>query len=452
MKPNPNPWACISDDFNINQIIINIINSASASTFAPASVPPSVSLAHQENINNFDIEQLQSHDIWNDDRAKWIELIDLIKVGAAGSKIIVTTRSNSFASMMGTIPSYVLEGEVVKYPDLVHIGKEIVKKCAGVPLSVRTLRSSLFSKYDLNKWIFVRDSEIWNLEQKKDDILPALKLSYDQMPSYLRQCFAFFSLYPKDYAFSSDNICSLWMAFGIVQSRIGIEQLKDIAREYIEELNSRLFLQDFEHFGYCFMFKVHDLIHDLPLYVAKEEFVAVDSHTRNIPEHTRHVTVVENNSLDIGFFPKSKSLRTILFPMKGVGLDSQTLLNTWISRYKYLRYLGLRDSSFDTLPNSIAKLEHLRVLNLINNRKIRRLPQSILLSFCDCENMKFLFSQAQELNSLEKLTILSCGSLESLPYLFIFPKLQDLIISDCQMINLSLYNKRPIQRLMMKHL
>jgi hypothetical protein len=67
------------------------------------------------------------------------------------------------------------EGEVVKYPDLVEIGKEIVKKCAGVPLAVRTLGSSLFSKYNLSKWIFVRDSQIWNLEQKKDDILPALK-------------------------------------------------------------------------------------------------------------------------------------------------------------------------------------------------------------------------------------------------------------------------------------
>jgi hypothetical protein len=27
----------------------------------PVSAPPSVALAHQENIKNFDIEQLQSH-------------------------------------------------------------------------------------------------------------------------------------------------------------------------------------------------------------------------------------------------------------------------------------------------------------------------------------------------------------------------------------------------------
>jgi hypothetical protein len=226
-------WVCISDDFDIRKIIIKIINSATASFFTSSSTPSS-SLPHQENINNLDIVQLVSHlkqklsgqkflvvldDVWNDDRTKWLELKDLIKVGAPGSKIIVTTRSNSIALMMGDVPSCVLkglspedclslfvkwafkEGEENKYPNLVEIGKEIVKKCQGVPLAVRTLGSSLFSNFDTSKWITVKDSEMWNLEQKKDDILPALKLSYDQMPSYLRQCFAYFSLYPKDHVF-----------------------------------------------------------------------------------------------------------------------------------------------------------------------------------------------------------------------------------------------------------
>jgi len=65
-----------------------------------------------------------------------------------------------------------------KNPNLVDIGKEIVEKCRGLPLAVRTLGSSLYLNFDLERWEFVRDHEIWNLKQKKDDILPALKLSY----------------------------------------------------------------------------------------------------------------------------------------------------------------------------------------------------------------------------------------------------------------------------------
>jgi hypothetical protein len=265
-----------------------------------------------------------------------------------------------------------------------------VKKCQGVPLAVKTSGSSLFSKHDLNKWVFVRDSELWNLEQKKDDILPALKLSYDQMPSHLRQCFAYFSLYPKDYTYDNYEIQILWISLGLVHSRNGSQKLEDIAREYMDELNSRSFLHEFEDFGYICKFKVHDLIHDLALYVAKEEVVVLDYHTQNISEQARHLSIVGNNSQGHVLFPKSRSVRTILFPIEGVGLDSGTLLDIWVSRCKYLRYLDLSDSSFEILPYSIAKLEHLRALDLSNNCKIKSLPRSIC-NFCysvDARNLK----------------------------------------------------------------
>ncbi|MED6130111.1 hypothetical protein PIB30_114843, partial [Stylosanthes scabra] len=105
-------------------------------------------------------------DVWNEDRAKWVELRSLIRACGDGSKIVVTTRSRSIASMMGTVPFHDLEalslqdslslfvkwafkeGEEEKHPDLVMIGEEIVKKCRGVPLAVKTLASLLFSKYE----------------------------------------------------------------------------------------------------------------------------------------------------------------------------------------------------------------------------------------------------------------------------------------------------------------
>jgi len=440
-------WMCISDDFDIRQILIKIINSASASASAPT-----IALAHQENIKNFDIEQLQSRlrhrlsdqkyllvldDVWNDNRAKWTGLKDLIKVGAVGSKILVTTRSKSIASMMGTVPSYVLEGlsmencyalfnkwafkegEEKNYSNLVEIGKEIVKKCRGVPLAVRTLGSSLFLNFNLERWEFVRDHGIWNLKQEKYDILPALKLSYDQMPSYLRHCFAFFSLYPKDYGFTGAEIVNLWLSLGLLRSEVGSQKLENAARQYIDELHSRSFLEDFEDFGHLYFFKVHDLVHDLALYVANEEILVVNSGTRNIPEQVRHLSFVENDSLMHALLPKSCSVRTILFPTDGVGVDSVALLDARIARYKFLRILDLSDSSFETLPSSIAKLEHLRALSLEHNRNIKRLPQSI----CKLQNLQSLSLRGcVELETLPK----GLGMLISLRKLFITTKQSNL--------------------------
>ena len=48
-------------------------------------------------------------DVWNEDQKKWIELKNLLAMGAEGSKIIVTTRSNKVATITGTIPQYDLE-------------------------------------------------------------------------------------------------------------------------------------------------------------------------------------------------------------------------------------------------------------------------------------------------------------------------------------------------------
>lgn len=143
------------------------------------------------------------------------ELRDFLTGGAAGSKIFLTTRSYLVASVMGTVPNHNLkglpqeeclslflkwalkEGQEKQHPNLVRSVNEMVKKCGGVPLASRTLGSLLYLKTDEHDWEFVRDSEIWRLKHKENDILPALQLSFNQMPSYLKQCFASCSIFSK---------------------------------------------------------------------------------------------------------------------------------------------------------------------------------------------------------------------------------------------------------------
>uniref|UniRef100_A0A5B6YHB8 Putative disease resistance protein RGA3 n=2 Tax=Davidia involucrata TaxID=16924 RepID=A0A5B6YHB8_DAVIN len=409
-------WVCVSDDFDMKRLIAKIINSA-------------VGI----NCDNLDLEQLQNRlrytlgckkyllildDVWNRDRVKWIGLRDLLIGGANGSKIVVTTRDQIVASITGSVPPYYLEGlpldhclslfvkwafregEEYQYPNLLKIGEEIVKKCKGVPLAVRTLGSMLYEKIDECDWLFVRDNEIWKLQQKEGDILPTLKLSYDQLPFYLKQCFAFCSIFAKNIEIDSDFLIQLWMAQGFIQPSDQDQELEDIGKRYLQKLILRSFFQEVVEYGYFFSFKMHDLVHDLALSVAQPEYSVVNFHTPIISKKVRHVSFCDYNSPND--VPSSlhelKNVRSIYFQFVGVGPSSKSFIDTCISRFKCLRLLMLGDSCFEALPSSISHLKHLRYLDLTNNQSIKSFPNSVC-----------------KLQSLQTLLFLNCMKLENLP-------------------------------------
>ena len=219
-------WVCASEDFNVTRLIKEIIKSTIDKideNFGVHGLQNNLRelLRDKKFIDNLGVDELQFRlrellkdnkfllvldDVWNEDRNKWMELQDLLLGAYNGSKIIVTTRNNSVATIMGTVPTYHLhglskedcmslfvklafkEGEEKQYPNLLEIGNDIVEKCNGVPLAMRTLASQIYSKADEREWKFVRDNEIWHLK-------PALRLSYNQLSFHLKQCFAYCSLY-----------------------------------------------------------------------------------------------------------------------------------------------------------------------------------------------------------------------------------------------------------------
>jgi hypothetical protein len=130
----------------------------------------------------------------------------------------------------------------------------------------------------------VRDNEIWHLNQMDNDILPALHLSYNQLSFHLKQCFAYCSIFPKDYEFKNLYLNPFWMAHGILQSPVNENQeLEDIGDLYIKELSSRSFFQDFDEIGFLmvYTFEMHDLVHDLALSISKGE-CSVDSSDQEV--------------------------------------------------------------------------------------------------------------------------------------------------------------------------
>ncbi|XP_078158181.1 putative disease resistance protein RGA3 [Carex rostrata] len=154
-------------------------------------------------------------DVWNENADNWKRLRTLLNGGDSGSAIIVTTRSDKVATIMGTIESYNLGylGEedswslfherafnkgVKECQELADIGRKMIQNCQGLPLAINTLGSLM--SYEVREWLVVlEESNIWEQRHAKYYVLPLLRLSYDHLPSYMKVCFTFCAVYPKDY-------------------------------------------------------------------------------------------------------------------------------------------------------------------------------------------------------------------------------------------------------------
>ncbi|XP_049388463.1 putative disease resistance protein RGA1 [Solanum stenotomum] len=221
-------------------------------------------------------------------------------------------------------------------PNLVAIGKEIVKKSGGVPLAAKTLGGLLRFKREEREWEHVRDSEIWNLPQDEMSILPALRLSYQHLPLDLRQCFAYCAVFPKDTKMEKKNVISLWMAHGFLLSRRNLE-LEDVGNEAWNELYLRSFFQEIEvRYGNTY-FKMHDLIHDLAT-----SLFSANTSSSNI----RQIIIKDYpHMMSIGF-------------AKVVSSYSRSHLQKFVS----LRVLNLSGLPLKQLPSSIGDLSSKAVM------------------------------------------------------------------------------------------
>ncbi|PRQ45383.1 putative P-loop containing nucleoside triphosphate hydrolase [Rosa chinensis] len=64
-----------------------------------------------------------------------------------------------------------------------------------------------------DEWRSIVNNKIWDLPEGEKRILSILKLSFDELkPSSLKQCFAYCSMFFKDFDIEKDDLIQLWMA------------------------------------------------------------------------------------------------------------------------------------------------------------------------------------------------------------------------------------------------
>ncbi|CAL2237058.1 unnamed protein product [Prunus armeniaca] len=426
-------WTCVSNSFQLDALVKNILKADNLD----------IDLLQNELRKKIDGKRylLVLDDVWNDNRGKWLSLKDLLMGGARGSKILITTRSGKVAKITDTSKPYNLRGlseeqswylfKKMAFQDgkeptsstIKALGEEIARKCKGVPLAIRTIGRMLYSEHQETKWLKFKNNKLSTIRQEEDDILPTLQLSYDVLPSHLKHCFAFCSLFPPDYEIPVENLIKLWVAQGFVKSSNPNECLEDVGYEYYNELVWRSFFQEEEKdgFGIIISCKMHDLMNELAVKVAGEGSRIIDrSKTDFDAKRLLHVSFDFDVDLSKWKIPtsllESHKLRTFLFLRQYRWGKSfhKSFCATIASNFKSLRMLSLNRLGITKLPKCLRKMKHLRYLDLTEN-PIKRLPNWIV-----------------KLQNLETLDLKWCGSLVELPRdIKKLIKLRHLVLEGC---------------------
>ena len=104
------------------------------------------------------------------------------------------------------------------------------------------------------------------LQHGNDNVLRVLQLSYDKLPTHLKQCFTYCASFPQDYEIEKQLLVQLWIAQGYIQSSNRAEQLEDMGDRYFEESVLRSLLKkkiEEDDSNDRLTYKIHDLIHNL---------------------------------------------------------------------------------------------------------------------------------------------------------------------------------------------
>ncbi|KAF8687496.1 hypothetical protein HU200_043192 [Digitaria exilis] len=356
-------------------------------------------------------------DVW--DRDAWLFLNYAFVRNNCGSKVLITTRRKDVSSL--AVDKYVIELTTLQYAEswelfckrafhaskdyicpenLRSLAEKIVAKCQGLPLAIVTIGSTLsYHEFEEQEWAFFYNQLSWQLANNPELcwISNVLNMSLNDLPSYLRSCFLYCSLFPEDYKIKRKLISKLWIAEGLVEDREDGKTMEEVAKYYLTELTHRCLLRVTESnsCGKPTTFVMHDLVREVTLIIAKREKFGIaygNAGTARVAHEARRL-IIQRGATSLNYLASSRLRSFILF-------DTE-VPSSWIydisSSFRLLRVLCLRFANIEQVPCVVTELYNLRYLDL-SHTKVKKIPAS----FSKLVNLQVLdlrFSYVEELPS-----------------------------------------------------
>uniref|UniRef100_A0A804PCE9 Disease resistance protein RPM1 n=1 Tax=Zea mays TaxID=4577 RepID=A0A804PCE9_MAIZE len=382
---NCHAWVTVSQTYQVEELLREIINQLIDQRASMSSGFMTMSgLRLVEVIQSYLQDKkyfIVLDDVW--DKDAWLFLNYAFVRNNCGSKVLITTRRKDVSSL--AVDQYTIELKTLQYAEswelfckkafraskdnqcpenLRFCAEKIVARCQGLPLAIVTIGSVLsYHEFEEQGWESFYSQLSWQLANNPELnwISNVLNMSLNDLPSYLRNCFLYCSLYPEDYKIKRKVISKLWIAEGLVEDREDGTTMEEVANYYLVELTQRCLLRVTESnaCGRPRAFVMHDLVRELTSNIAKKEKFGIaygDASTTQVPPEVRRLCIQREVP---GVVTELYNLRYIDFSytkVKTIPASFRKLVN--------LQVLDLRFTYVEELPLEITTLTNLRHLHV----------------------------------------------------------------------------------------
>ncbi|KAL5759039.1 hypothetical protein ACOSP7_021650 [Xanthoceras sorbifolium] len=379
-----------------------------------------------------------------------------------GCKLVITTRSLDVCRSMKckTVEVKPLsenealdlffekaELDISKVPTLKETAELVVKQCAGLPLAIVTIASSLKGEEDIREWtnaISELTNKVRSIKVRDDEVFVRLKFSFDRLKDEkIQRCFLYCALYPEDHDIPKTELVDYWIAEGLVEEMDNLQATEDRAHIMIKRLVNNCLLLESINRRERSCVKVHDVVRDMVLrYITSESplfMVKAGLKLKELPsgqhwkENLDKVSLMNNfiSEIPSSISPKCPILSTLFLQYNPL----ESIPESFFSQMHGLMILNLSGTEIKSLPNSISELTSLTALLLNNCYRLKQIPSLAKLQALQILDLGFtaMNEVPTGLEMLTNLTNLDLYSTElhNIPA-GIFPKLcrlQKLVIN-----------------------
>uniref|UniRef100_A0A0D9WPD7 NB-ARC domain-containing protein n=1 Tax=Leersia perrieri TaxID=77586 RepID=A0A0D9WPD7_9ORYZ len=195
-------------------------------------------------------------------------------------------------------------------------------------------------------------------------------LSYTHLPSHLKPCFLYLSIFSEDFPMKRRCIVNRWIAEGFVDAKFEMA-MEDVGNSYFDELINRSMIQPCRFYSHGIVQSrvLHDIMRDIAISISIEDdfvFMTKGFVSGIPPTNMCHLSIDgrQETYLNIDLSRRATSLTMFALAKDALSVGSRDDIRN-IGAFRHLRYLSVNKGSYIyNIPRSIGNLQGLQTLNL----------------------------------------------------------------------------------------